>query len=328
MSKILPQQLKPGDEIRVVAPSTGIKIIGAESREIAFRRFSEMGLKVSFGANTVDENFDLMGTTSIEKRAADINEAFANPKVKAIFTIIGGFNSNQLLPFLDYELLKKNPKIVCGFSDITALLNGIYAKTGMVTFLGPHYSSFGMKHGFDYSWAAMRQMLMSGAEAEIEASAEWSDDLWFIDQEKREFIKNEGWWKIQPGEAVGTLVGGNLGTLMLLLGTAYWPGFREDTILLAEDCFGSAGDAKSFLRNLQALAYQPDFKNVKAVFIGRFQKASGMTRELMEYIIASIPQLKGVPVIANMDFGHTTPLLTLPIGGRAEVSSDRLLIHA
>ena len=99
MQKIIPQLLKSGDEIRVVAPSTGIKIIGADSRVIAKERFAQMGLKVTFGANTIDENFDMMGTSSIEKRAADINDAFADPDVKAIFTIIGGFNSNQLLPF-------------------------------------------------------------------------------------------------------------------------------------------------------------------------------------------------------------------------------------
>ena len=224
MPKIIPEPLHQGDEVRVVAPSTGIKIIGADSREIAASRFAEMGLKVSFGANTIDENFDMMGTSSIKKRADDINAAFSDPKVKAIFTIIGGFNSNQLLPFLDYNLIKKNPKIFCGFSDITALLNGIYAKTNMVTFLGPHYSSFGMKYGFDYSFAAAKQMLMGEGKLDVEPSAEWSDDPWFIDQEKREFIKNEGWWQIRAGEACGTLMGGNLGTLTLLLGSPYWWG--------------------------------------------------------------------------------------------------------
>ena len=327
MQKIIPQLLKSGDEIRVVAPSTGIKIIGADSRAIAKERFAQMGLKVTFGANTIDENFDMMGTSSIEKRAADINDAFADPDVKAIFTIIGGFNSNQLLPFLDYELIKQNPKIVCGFSDITALLNGIYAKTGLVTFLGPHYSSFGMKHGFDYSWQCMRQMLMEKGKLMVEPSAEWSDDLWFIDQEKREFIKNEGWWHIHSGFAKGTLIGGNLGTQMLLKGSEYWPEFKTDTILLAEDCFSSAGDPKDFLRQLQSLAYQPDFKNVKALLIGRFQKSSAMTRELLEYIINSIPQLASIPVIANLDYGHTTPVLTLPIGGSCEIAPNGLLIQ-
>ena len=227
MQKIVPPQLEPGDEIRVVAPSTGIKIIGADSRDTARKRFEEMGLKVTFGQNTVDENFDLMGTSSIEKRAADIIEAFADPQVKAVFTIIGGFNSNQLLPFLDYETIRDNPKILCGFSDITALVNGIYAQTGLVTFLGPHYSSFGMAQGFDYTWEFMRKMLLEGGSSQVRPSAEWSDDLWFIDQQKRQFISNEGWWVLQEGEAEGTLVGGNIGTMVLLNGSPYRPAFEK-----------------------------------------------------------------------------------------------------
>lgn len=325
MQKIIPAPLRAGDEIRVVAPSTGIRIIGADSRANAAARFAEMGLKVSFGKNTTDDNFDRFGTTDIEKRAADIMDAFCDPEVKAIFTIIGGFNSNQLLPFLDYELIRRNPKIICGFSDITALLNAIYAKTGLVTFLGPHYSSFGMKHGFEYTWAAMKQMLMGGGKAEVKPSAEWSDDLWFINQEERAFIKNDGYWKLHDGEAEGRLVGGNLCTQILLLGTPYWPGFEEDTVLLAEDTAGS--DGKTFLRNLQALAYQPDFGNVKGLVIGRFQKGSQIGREELQYIVDSIPQLRGLPIVANVDFGHTTPMLTLPIGGIGRIASNGLLIQ-
>ncbi len=324
MQKIIPAPLRAGDEIRVVAPSTGIRIIGADSRANAAARFAEMGLKVSFGKNTTDENFDRFGTANIEKRAADITDAFRDENVKAVFTIIGGFNSNQLLPFLDYDVISGNPKIFCGFSDITALLNGIYAKTGLVTFLGPHYSSFGMKRGFDYTLDAMKAMLLGSGNAEVKPSAEWSDDLWFINQEEREFIKNEGYWKLHEGEAEGRLVGGNLCTQILLLGTPYWPGFEEDTILLAEDTSGS--DGKTFLRNLQALAYQPDFVNVKGLIIGRFQKGSQISREDLQYIVDSIPQLRGLPIVANVDFGHTTPMLTLPIGGIGRIADNGLFI--
>ena len=285
----------------MVAPSRGIKIIGADSRETARKRFGEMGLKVTFGKHMTDDNWDMMGTSSIADRVEDIHEAFANPEVKAIFTIIGGFNSNQLLPFLDYELIRKNPKIFCGFSDITALLNGIYAQTGLVTFSGPHYSSFGMARGFDYTQEHVRNMLCGKGGYVVEPSKEWSDDLWFI--------------------------GGNLGTFDLLLGSPYRPAFKKNTILFVENCFGSAGDDTTFLRELQALAYQPDFINVKAVVIGRFQKASEISREKLEYIVNSIPQLKELPVIANVDFGHTTPMLTLPIGGRCEITSDRIQVQ-
>lgn len=323
MQNIMPPKLKSGDEIRVVAPSTGLKIIGADCRQIAKERFEAMGLKVSFGKNTTDDNFDAFGSTEVEKRAADIMDAFKDKNVKAIFTIIGGFNSNQVLPFLDYEVIRQNPKIVCGFSDITALLNGIRAKTGLVTFYGPHYSSIGMLKGCDYTIEAMRQMLFDGV-CTWKASQEWSDDLWFIDQQKREFIKNDGWRILQNGMAEGILEGGNLGTLILLNGTPYQPKFGANTILAVEDCYSSGSDGKSFLRMLQAVAQREDFKNVKAVLIGRFQNGSKITKEDLGYIVKSIPQLKGLPIIADMDFGHTTPIATLPLGGKCKIEDNQI----
>lgn len=324
MQKIVPAKLVKGDEIRVIAPARGIKIIGQDSREIAINRFRKLGLVVTFGQNTIDKNWDMMGSSSIEKRVEDIIDAFKDENVKAIFTIIGGTNSNQLLPYLDYELIKKNPKILCGFSDITALLNGIYAMTGLVTFYGPHYSSFGMLKGFEYTLKNMQKMLFEDGVNEVDPSKEWSDDLWFLNQEKREFIKNDGYWNIHDGEAKGTIVGGNLGTFNLLLGTKYRPAFEADTILFIEDTEGM--EIAAFERNLQALIYQPDFKNVKALVIGRFQKGSNISREQLEFILNNKRELKNLPILANVDFGHTTPLLTIPVGGSAQIDNGKLIM--
>lgn len=324
MQKIIPAKLAKGDEIRVIAPARGLKIIGQESREIAAQRFAEIGLKVTFGKNTTDANFDMMGSSPIEDRVSDIHQAFADKNVKAIFTIIGGTNSNQLLPYLDYELIKANPKIFCGFSDITALLNGIYAMTGLETYSGPHYSSLGIKYGYEYTLENMQKMLMGHGVNEVVPSKEWSDDLWFIDQEKREFIKNDGYWLLHDGKAQGTIVGGNLGTFDLLLGTEYRPAFEADTILFIEDTAGS--DIGMFERNLQALIYQPDFKNVKGLVIGRFQKGSKVSREHLEFIVTKKRELKNLPILANVDFGHSTPLLTIPVGGTAILDNGKLTL--
>lgn len=324
MHTIIPNKLKAGDEIRIVAPARGLKIIGQDTRRIAKDRFEAMGLKVSFASNTNDDNWDMTGSTSIKNRINDLHEAFADKNVKAIFTIIGGTNSNQLLPYLDYQLIKNNPKIICGFSDITALLNSIYAKTGLVTFLGPHYSSIGMLKGCEYTIENLKNMIFGERINKIVPSNEWSDDLWFLDQENRNFINNDGYWNIQSGSAKGTIVGGNLGTFNLLLGTQYRPAFSENTILFIEDTEGS--EILDFERNLQALLYQPDFKNVKALVIGRFQKGSKVTREQLEFIINNKTELKNLPIIANVDFGHTTPLLTIPIGGYACIENEQLTI--
>lgn len=325
MQKLIPAKLQKGDEIRVIAPSISMKVIGDDCRKIAKERFEAMGLKVSFGKHTLEEEFNMFASSDVFNRADDIMEAFLDKNVKAIFTILGGFNSNQILPFLDYEVIKNNPKILCGYSDITALLSAIEAKTGLVTFYGPHYSSIGMKKGNEYTLDMLEKVLFEG-ESELKISDEWSDDLWFKDQENRDFIKNEGWWVLQNGNAKGELKGGNLSTLILLNGTPYQPYFAQNTILMIEECNYSSADDKEFLRQFQALAQRDDFANIKAILIGRFQKASNMTKEKLKFMIDYIPQLKGLPIIANLDFGHTTPIATLPVGGMCEINNGKIKV--
>lgn len=325
MQKIIPAKLQKGDKIMIVAPSRGLRLIGQDCRAIAEERFNKMGLTVVFAPNTTDENWNELGTGSVKQRADDIMTAFKDKSVKAIFTVLGGFNSNQILAHLDYDVIRQNPKIICGFSDITALLAAIQAKTGLETYYGPHYSSVGMKLGCEYTLDHLQKMLFADAPVEVKPSAEWSDDLWFVDQDKREFIKNEGYWVLHEGKAEGKIVGGNLCTFNLLLGTDMRPAFERDTILMIED------DAESypaaFDRNLQALCHQPDFKNVKGLVIGRFQKDSNMSREMLEFIINNKPELKDIPVLANVDYGHTSPILTIPLGGHAIMNNDNLVIQ-
>ncbi|MCQ2734577.1 MAG: LD-carboxypeptidase [Alphaproteobacteria bacterium] len=230
MQKIIPEKLKKGDKIMIVAPSRGLKLIGKDCREIAEKRFNEMELTVEFAPNTKDENWNIQGCGSVEQRADDIMTAFKDKSVKAIFTVIGGFNSNQILAHLDYDVIRQNPKIICGFSDITAVLAAIQAKTGLETYYGPHYSSIGMKLGCEYTLNYLQKMLFSDSPVEVKPSAEWSDDLWFLDQDKREFVKNEGHWVLHKGKAEGKIVGGNLCTFNLLLGTNMRPALAKNTI--------------------------------------------------------------------------------------------------
>lgn len=154
---MIPEKLKSGDEVRIVAPSRSMAILGEDCINLATKRLEELGLKVTFGKYVKDFDEDYM-CTNAKDRAEDLNEAFRDKNVKAILTVIGGFNSNQILKYLDFEMIKNNPKILCGFSDITILLDAIYAKTGLVTYYGPHYSSFGMKKGFEYTLEKFKSM--------------------------------------------------------------------------------------------------------------------------------------------------------------------------
>jgi len=310
MKKIFPEKLKKGDEVRVVAPVRSLATISEENRNIADRRFKKLGLKLSFGKNV--EDVDDFVSSSIEKRVEDLHDAFSNPKVNAILTVIGGYNSNQLLRHLDWDLIKKHPKILCGFSDVTALNNSFFAKTGLVTYSGPHYSTFGQELHFNYTLDYFKKCLMSTRHYEILPSDNWSDDLWFKDQKDRKLMMNTGWLVINEGEVEGTIVGGNLCTLNLLQGTEYLPRL-ENTILFLED--DEESQPHHFDRDLQSLIHLPGFKGVKGIVIGRFQKASQMSNQKLEKIIKTKKELSNLPVLANVEFGHSDPKITYPIGG-------------
>ncbi len=318
MKTIIPPKLKPGDTIRVVAPSRSLKIISPEICELANERLRALGLTVEFGEHV--RECDALNSSSVEARVADLHAAFSDPSVKAILTVIGGFNSNQLLTHLDYDLIRANPKILCGYSDITALENAIFAKTGLVAYSGLFYSTFGRKLGFEYCPEYFQKCLFSNEPFEVKPSKEWSDDEWWLHQDKRVFIPNPGWTVVNTGSAEGTIVGGNLCTFNLLQGTPYFPDLTDSILFLEDD---EESQHHHFDRDLQSLTHLPQFKGVRALVLGRFQKVSGMSEEKIHSMIAAKPELRDLPVIANVDFGHTEPLITFPIGGSVEIVADK-----
>ncbi|MEK7193667.1 MAG: S66 peptidase family protein [Patescibacteria group bacterium] len=315
---MFPKKLETGDLIRVIAPSQSLSIIASGSRSVADRRFGEMGLNLTFGKH-VDES-DLFYSSSIEARIKDFHEAFNDETVKAIFAVIGGFNANQLLRYIDWELLKQNPKIFCGYSDTTALQNALFAKTGLVTYSGPAYSTFGQELYFDYTSEYFKKCIFSNDSFEINPSEKWTDDRWWENQLDRNPITNSGWLVAHEGEAEGTILGGNLCTLNLLQGTEYFPDLNDSILFLEDDEVSKSVD---FDRDLQSLIHQPSFTGVRGFVIGRFQKTSNMTDEMLANIIASKKELSNLPIIANVDFGHTSPMITFPIGGTAHLRAKK-----
>jgi len=317
MEKIYPGKLKVGDEVRIIAPARSLAIVSKESREIANKRFAELGLKLSFGKHV--EEADEFVSSSIQSRVKDIHDAFASKNIKAVITVIGGFNSNQLLRYLDWDLIKNNPKIFCGFSDITALSNAIFAKTGLVSYSGPHYSTFGQELYFDYTLEYFKKCLLSDEAFEIMPSENWSDDAWYKNQKERDLIKNNGFLIINQGKAFGTILGANLCTFNLLQGTEYFPDLKDSVLFIEDDDMSLP---ISFDRDLQSLIHQPGFEKVKGIVIGRFQKKSEMPNDILIKIIKTKKELDNLPVIANVDFGHTSPTITFPIGGEASMEVE------
>lgn len=316
---IVPRSLKPGDNIRVVAPARQITIVSDHVVGVAKKRLEDMGYLVTFGKNIASPG---LLSSSVEERVADIHDAFADSDVNGIFTVIGGFNSNELLEHLDYDLIRSNPKPLIGYSDITALQNAIYAQTGLVTYSGPHFSSFGEELGFEYTQEYFQKALNTRGSYDIHPSEFWSADRWYKDQQVRNFKQNAGYQVIQEGVAEGTVIGGNLCTFNLLQGTEYMPSLEGAILFLEEDQLGLA-HIGLFARNIASLAQQSGFDSIKAIVFGRFHPECDIDMSRLEAVIQTHASLKGIPIIANMDFGHTEPRITFPIGGVAQVSASK-----
>jgi muramoyltetrapeptide carboxypeptidase len=320
LNPVIPPKLQPGDRIHVTAPSRSLTSIcksdvEREGHALSIQRLESLGLRVTLAAHVWES--DPFDCPTIEHRLADLHDAFRDPEVAGIITVIGGWNGNQILDRIDYDLVAANPKVFCGYSDITVFQGAFLRLANLVTYSGPHISTFGMKHGIAYTLESFQNAVMRVGNYRIEASQQWADDSWFLDQEARTFIDNPGHVVLQPGEAEGRIIGGNLCTLGLLQGTPYMPDIR-DCLLFLEDL----RDLKEFDRLLQSLLQGPGGDTVRGLVIGRFPNSAGATRALLDHVVATKPALRGKPVIYGADFGHTTPHATFPIGGTAWISAD------
>lgn len=310
---LFPPRLKRGDSIRIIAPSGSYLTpwITDDMKKMALRTLTERGYLVTFGKHL--NEIDDFCSSSIESRIDDLHSAFADPEVRLILCVRGGFNVNQLLDYLDYDLISKNPKILCGFSDITALSTAIFARTGLVGYSGAVFYQFGRTHGVEWMTEMLLKCIGSEDPFAVTPSRHW------FDEEDRQY-DNRGPVVVQSGSAEGSLLGGNLCTLNLLQGTRYFPDL-SGSVLFIEDDYESK--PHHFDRNLLSLVHQPSFSGVKGIVFGRFEPGSDMNDELMKKIISTKPQLACLPIIINADFGHTFPQITFPIGGSAKVNAEK-----
>jgi muramoyltetrapeptide carboxypeptidase len=321
MRTIYPKKLKKGDQVMVIAPSYSHQKFTKKFESTAVKRFNQLGLKITWGKNL--NKCDSFESSSIQNRVEDLHQAFSDKKIKGIITSIGGYNSNFLLKYLDWKLIKENPKFFCGFSDITVLSNAIFKKTGLVTYSGPNFRNFAQKKHFDYTLEYFQKIALKKKPIKLTSSQYWSDDPWTKDQNKRKPIKNKGWLIINQGKFQGQIIGGNLCSLNLLQGTSYFPSIKNTILLIEDDAISSVGE---FSRNLQSLLHLQDFQTVKAVLFGRFQKKTKMTNKLLKELVNDLQELRNIPVIANLDFGHTDPKFTFPIGGQVKGSGQNIII--
>lgn len=312
------KKLKKGDHIRVLSPSSSIiRTGGLEANRAAIETLEELGFTLSFSENYLED--DRIHSASIKSRVDDIHQAFLDGSVDAILATIGGFNSNEILPYLDYDLIARHPKVICGYSDTTALLTAIYTKTGQYTYLGPSFTSFKMKDLQDYQSKAWLEA-MTKTEYSLVPSEKWGSNPWYDPEAVLHFEKTQ--WKVyHEGVASGTLIGGNLSTFGLLRGTPYAPQV-DDYVLLVEEA--EEDDWSEFERNFAAILQA--YPNPKAVLIGRFPKECQMTEDLLLFILEKHPILKTIPVLYDLDFAHTQPLFTVTIGAQVTLDTKTLKI--
>lgn len=320
MDIIYPEKLKAGDEIRIISPSSSLQRTGSfDSKLKAKERLESLGFKVTFGAHILEN--DLLESSSIASRVADFHAAFLDKSVKAVLCTIGGFNANELLPYIDWEIVRNNPKIFCGFSDITILHSAIQANTGLVTYYGPGYIAFLMDELQDFQTTQWLKAVAGVSSYTLSASNFYTSDPWYDPSQPRHLMPAS--WKIyHTGTARGMTLGGNLNTIMLVTGTSAQVDVKQPIAFLEN---AEEEDAYTWDRELaHFLQIYPD---LSALIIGRFPKEAQMTEEILHFILDKHPRLQEIPVIYDVDFGHTQPIFTFPLGGEVEVSSEPLKIQ-
>ena len=298
---MLAPKLQKGDEIRVIAPSCSLSYVWEEKAQKALRCLEQHGFCVTFSKHS--REIDDWNSSSVPSRVEDIHEAFLDNNVKAILTAIGGFNVNQILAHIDYEIIRQHPKILCGYSDITALLHAIYAKTGLVTYHGAHFSTFGFETEPAYTQKAFFDCVMKQDKIVITPS-----------QTAKEYTV------IQQGVCEGTIIGGNLCTLNLLQGTQFMPQADDIVLFVEEDNIMGDYFIYEFDRNFQSLLQAYGTEKIKGVVFGRFDDSCKMSAAVAKRIISDkLPN--DIPVVFGVDFGHVFPMMTFPIGGKIRMDA-------
>ena len=294
---MIPSKLKKGDTIGVIAPSNYIEKDDLEYINASIALMEASGFKVKFGKYVFE---DTLGYgTSPEKRAADINWAFKDDEVKAIMCVKGGEDSNTTLDYIDYEMIKKHPKIICGFSDNTSILNAIHEKTGLVTYHGPTFKSLtSWETGYAY-----KQFIKTFAE---------NTESLIMGEPEDEYTT------IQEGQATGELVGGNLSLFTKLVCGKYAVNLQDKILFLEELGFEAAPEMVN--SNIYYLKQNGVFDRIAGLWIGNYEHPSKVSIE--KIIKNAIGDEYKFPIIKSDNFGHIDKKIIIPIGTKAEINTN------
>lgn len=290
---IIPNKLEKGDKIGVIAPSNPITQESLEDINNSIMLMESSGFKIEFGKYVFDNSLGY-GTSAI-KKAEDINNMFKSPEIKAIFCASGGANSNSTFEYLDYETIKNNPKILCGFSDSTSITNMITAKTGLVTFNGPTFkalTSWDTEYGY-------KQVMKRFVEGKLELS-----------EPGEEFVT------IKEGIAEGELIGGNLNLTTNMVCGKYSLDFKDKILFIEELVFES--DPTMVSNYLYKMKQNNVFKQIKGLWIGNYEG-----KIPLEKIVLDVLEDEQItfPIIKSNNFGHIDKKQVIPVGIKAKIDT-------
>jgi muramoyltetrapeptide carboxypeptidase len=308
MNIIKPKRLVKGDTIGITAPASPLN--EDEQVRAAIETIRSLGFEVKEGHHLYDRYGYLAG--SDRNRAADLNAMFADDGVDGIITLGGGYGAPRILPYLDYDLIQRNPKLLMGYSDITSLLNGIYHKTGLVTFHGPIANQSFTPYTLDEFQKVVKQ-----AKSDVPLGSPPPFEAAEGKIERKNRVTRIGGGKVQ-----GRLIGGNLSLMATLCGTPYAPDF-SGCILVLED----VGEATYRLdRMLTQLWLAGSLGQVAGIAFGKFTdcktSASWAKQLTVEEIITTRCLEMGIPALRGLMIGHVEDMTTLPIGCMAELDVD------
>lgn len=324
--RIKPRQLIPGDTVGIVSPSWGGAGLFPHRLERGVAQLKTMGFRVKIAPHAANHHGYLSDTA--EHRVDDLHAMFADPEVKAIITAVGGDHSCHLLPLLDFALIRAHPKIFIGYSDITVLNVAIWQQTGLVTYNGPTLITDFAEYPdmFDYTRDAFLRMLtlpqpvgaLTPAAAWTEERIEWEGqkDL----ERPRQMQPSPGWSWLKPGQSQGTLIGGCIESLQHLRGTRFWPRWTDAILFLeTSEEKPSVAEVDGMLMDYENMGV---FEQIQGLLVGRPLGYTPAEKQQLREVLLERTRRFAFPIISDMDFGHTTPQFTLPIGCRAEINSD------
>ena len=303
--------------IHIIAPAWSAKEKHKKGFAVGEKNLEKIGYNVTYGDHIFDTQF-MEKSGSIENRLNDWNDAWSQNNIDYILSFTGGTNSNQILDSIDWEIVKNSNKTLIGYSDITVLANAIYSKTQKISFLGVNYSYLCRESVMEYTLKNLQNAL-NDKEYTILPSDKVNINMW---ETPPTITDSEGWWTLQGGSMNGKVIGGNLPSFRLLYGTEYVPDLSNAIVFIEWDNF-TTGDIEELDRELEALTMQKGFDTVQGIVVGRFQEGSNISKDDLTEVIGNKKKLNNLPILANVDFGHTAPMFVFPIGGNAEIDSNQ-----